>query len=51
MDNTLINSSVNNTQKSVRTHIGITVDVPLFVSEGDKIKVSTTSLLYLGRQT
>ncbi len=41
--------SVSNVTKNATTENGLVVKVPLFVSIGDKIKVDTRSMNYLGR--
>jgi elongation factor P len=41
--------SANNVQKSATLETGKTINVPLFIKEGEKIKVSTSDGSYLGR--
>ncbi len=41
--------SASTTLKPARTETGLVVQVPLFVKEGDRIRVSTESGAYLGR--
>jgi len=41
--------SANNVQKPAKLETGIVVNVPLFIKEGEMIKVSTTDGSYLGR--
>ena len=41
--------SANNVQKSAKLETGRMVQVPLFIKEGEKIKISTTDGSYLGR--
>lgn len=41
--------SANNVMKPAKLETGITVNVPLFIKEGETIKVSTTTGEYLGR--
>ena len=42
--------TVSNVTKSARLETGITIQVPIFVNVGDKIKVDTRSREYLGRE-
>jgi elongation factor P len=41
--------SANNVQKPAVLETGKTVTVPLFIKEGEKIKISTENGEYLGR--
>jgi elongation factor P len=41
--------SANNVQKMATLETGKAIQVPLFIKEGEKIKVSTTDGAYLGR--
>jgi elongation factor P len=41
--------SANNVMKPAKLETGITVNVPLFIKEGEVIKINTTSGEYLGR--
>ncbi|MDR2200721.1 MAG: elongation factor P [Puniceicoccales bacterium] len=41
--------SASNVQKPAKTETGLALQVPLFVKEGDKIRVSTDTGKYLGR--
>ncbi len=41
--------TASNVQKPATTETGLVVQVPLFIKEGDKIKVSTTDGSYMGR--
>jgi len=41
--------TVSNVTKSATTTTGLTIKVPLFVDTGDKVKVDTRTLEYLGR--
>jgi elongation factor P len=41
--------SANNVQKSAVLETGLTVQVPLFIKEGELVRVSTTDGKYLGR--
>ena len=41
--------SATNAQKAVKVETGITINVPLFIAEGEKIRVSTEDKTYLGR--
>lgn len=42
-------NSVSNVFKSAKTNSGLTVQVPLFINEGDKIKVNTLTGEYVNR--
>ena len=41
--------SANNVQKPAKLETGKTINVPLFIKEGESIKVSTADGSYLGR--
>jgi elongation factor P len=41
--------SANNVQKPAVLETGLTITVPLFIKEGERVKVSTTNGQYLGR--
>ena len=41
--------SANNVQKPALLETGKTINVPLFIKEGEKVKISTTTGEYLGR--
>jgi elongation factor P len=43
--------SATNVQKPAKLETGATVNVPLFVSEGDVVKIDTRDRRYLGRST
>ncbi|MBG31117.1 MAG: elongation factor P [Opitutae bacterium] len=43
--------TASNVQKPVKIDSGLTVQVPLFIKQGEKIKVSTADGSYLGRVT
>ncbi len=42
--------TVSNVTKAATLETGLTIQVPLFVNEGDKVKVDTRSKEYLGRE-
>ena len=42
--------TVSNVTKPAVLETGVTVQVPLFINEGDKIKVDTRTREYLGRE-
>lgn len=42
--------TVSNVTKSAKLETGIRIQVPIFVNEGDKIKVDTRTKAYLGRE-
>ena len=41
--------SVSNVTKTAVTKTGLTIKVPLFIDIGDKVKVDTRSMEYIGR--
>ena len=41
---------MSNVTKPAKVETGITVQVPIFVNAGDKIKVDTRTRSYLGRE-
>jgi len=43
--------TASNVQKPVTIDSGMTVQVPLFIKQGEKIRVSTADGSYLGRVT
>ena len=47
---TVAGDTVSNVTKPAKVETGITVQVPIFVNVGDKIKVDTRSRSYLGRE-
>ena len=42
--------TVSNVTKAAKLETGISVQVPIFVNEGDRIKVDTRTKEYLGRE-
>ena len=42
--------TVSNVTKAAKLETGITIQVPIFVNEGDRVKVDTRSKEYLGRE-
>ncbi len=48
-DVAVVGDTAGSVQKNVKTDTGLTVQVPIFVNEGDKIKVDTRDGSYLGR--
>ena len=42
--------TVSNVTKPAKLETGLVVQVPIFVNEGDRIKVDTRSKEYLGRE-
>jgi elongation factor P len=41
--------SANNVQKPATLETGMVIQVPLFIKEGEKVKISTSDGSYLGR--